>query len=135
MFSRELVLRPNCLLTRRPLQIITRPHNILYRTFSSAYPWKHLEWFLYQHGYQVERIYQVSDLKPQSHILCDIQTYTDLLTRRQSGNTVTVVSTNPINCSDEDIYQISIEPQKTPDFYSKILDHCIALAEIDYLNG
>lgn len=50
MFKKKLVLRPNCLLTRKPIVFISgNASPFLYKK-----PWQEAVYFLYEHGYKVE---------------------------------------------------------------------------------
>lgn len=104
MFKRELALRPNCLLTRRPLYFLTGPRSLFYY----RNPWKDLHNFLYQHGYKVSviklpfqshsdrKIYLKSFISQmdQAHFFCDAITYQELkpLLDQTERSTITVFS-------------------------------------------
>lgn len=135
MFIRELALRPNCLLTRRPIQILTRPKNILGRLIRPLNSWIQLRYFLYQHGYQVELIHHITQVQNDRHIICDEATYMNLMDQLDTNNTLTVVSTQPLNVDNKTTYQVYTQAHRNREFYSKMLDHCIVLAEYDYLKG
>lgn len=78
-------LKPNCLLTRRPLKLVTGPRSL----FFYKNPWDLLPEVLYEHGYQVE-LFHLPFRGPEqrkfifeknkhhlenSHIIIDEQTY------------------------------------------------------------
>ena len=118
MFKRELVLRPNCLLTRRPIYLLTGPRSIFY--YRS--PWKALHNFLYQHGYKVfvfklpfqAKTQREGYLKAminklnQSHIMCDATTYQELrpLLEQTKNSTITVLTDSLLVNLPEQTFQI-----------------------------
>lgn len=121
MFYRELVLRPNCLLTRRPIRIDSGPSCF----FSWRDPWKGLRHYLGQHGYPLTKDSSIS-----AHVLCknlDAWTTSPL-------STLTVIVPHPLSNLPHGAFQILTEPKDSEEFYSLVLDHCIHLAELDYLN-
>lgn len=121
MFKRELVLRPNCLLTRRPIYLLTGPRSIFY--YRS--PWKALHNFLYQHGYKAsvfklpfqsltqrhDYLMAMKDKLNQSHIFCDRTTYEQLsdILKQTKNTTVTVLTASPLNLLAPQTYQIVMD--------------------------
>lgn len=118
MFKRELVLRPNCLLTRRPIYLLTGPRSLFY--YRS--PWKALHNFLYQHGYKVHvfklpfqsKIQREGYLHAmiaklnQSHIMCDATTYQELrqVLNQTKNSTLTVLTDSVLVNLPEQTFQI-----------------------------
>lgn len=118
MFKRELVLRPNCLLTRRPIYLLTGPRSIFYY----RNPWKELHNFLYQHGYKVfvfklpfqSKVQREGYLKAmieklhQSHIMCDGTTYQELspIFNQIKNSTITVLSDSHLVNLPEHTFQV-----------------------------
>ncbi len=138
MFRRELALRPNCLLTRRPIWILTK--SPVSRLFPSNYPWSGLQDFLSQHGYVVSfRSFKslARSCNEVGHIVCepDLFSKIDPQITQSSHLTFTLVSKTEIPALPQNIFQVSILAQPAHAFYSKMLDHCIVLAELDYLKG
>ena len=123
MFKRELALRPNCLLTRRPIYLLTGPRSIFYY----QYPWKELHNYLYQHGYKVfvfklpfhskvarfDYLNAVLAKLDLSHVICDATTYQEvkpLLNKIQQA-TVTVLSDYHLMNLPEQSFQILMNYQ------------------------
>lgn len=141
MFCRELVLRPNCLITRKPLWIlITRPERPWERLWSSKNPWKGLRHFLFQHGYQVNLL-DVSSWPRKTYHSGHFLGETALIQKLDphlvslADSTFTCISEIETMPLSENMFQVRVHPRATNNFYLKILDHCIALAERDYLQG
>lgn len=118
MFKRELVLRPNCLLTRRPIYLLTGPRSIFY--YRS--PWKELHNYLYQHGYKVF-VFKLPFQSPtqkaayvkamltklnQSHIVCDATTYQELqpLLSQTENSTLTVLTDSQLVNLPQKTFQV-----------------------------
>jgi hypothetical protein len=118
MLKRELALRPNCLLTRRPIYLLTGPRSIFY--YRS--PWKALHNYLYQHGYKVfvfklpfqsktareDYLRAMQTKLNQSHIICDATTYEQLkqILCQIENSTITVLSRYSIINLPENSFQI-----------------------------
>jgi hypothetical protein len=173
MFHSELALRPNCLLTRRPLVFLTGPRSVFYYQT----PWQKAYYYLTEHGYQAQivklpfqkisdRIQYTRNVLRQlenSHIFCDQITYQQLseaLTDLKDS-TLTVFADQNFESSDKNLYKfqttetgfslsyflhqkyLQFKGLSTPSYgellqnpsaktYSKLLDHCIQLAELDF---
>ncbi len=178
MNPNELVLRPNCLLTRRPLILVTSLRSI----FFYKKPWGDLPNYLYQHGYQISLLHlpfnhlerrkvalnrQIERLQG-AHIFCDRFTYSEFKNQfhHATESTVTVFSDEPIQLNSQvdtycfttsyhtknilfklhqlflsyilktpvkDLPTASESLHLSPDVInSKILDHCVQLAEDDF---
>lgn len=132
MFKRELALRPNCLLTRRPIYLLTRPRIL----FSLRSPWKKLHYFLHEHGYRIFIIKAEHDLNQrvdqlnQSHIFCDSITYNKFreIFVKNEHSTLTILSDSFLPDLPKDVFQIL----NNRNSYDQILDHCVHLAELDF---
>jgi hypothetical protein len=130
MFKRELALRPNCLLTRRPIYLLTGPRSIFY--YRS--PWKALHNFLYQHGYKIfvfklpfqDKTQREGYLKAmitqlnQSHIMCDAITYQELrpLLEQAKNSTITVLTDSLLGNLPDQTFQISMNHKAFSPRYS-----------------
>lgn len=109
MLGPQLVLRPNCLLTRRPLKFITGPRSL----FFYKKPWGDIPEILYEHGYKVELIslpFRSSELRKEvlqlqkrrldhSHVFIEMTTFLELGATNfpHSDSTLTVVSNSPVH--------------------------------------
>jgi hypothetical protein len=100
----DFKLRPNCLITRRPLVFITPPRSL----FWYKNPWQHITHILYEHGYKVS-VFQlpfqkISDQKKifsrnkdqlqNSHVFLDTVTYQNLKAELSelTDSTLTVIT-------------------------------------------
>ena len=105
----RFVLRPNCLITRRPLVFLTPPRSI----FHYKNPWAEISHILYEHGYKVE-IFQLpfQNINAQkkvlisekirlqnSHVFMDSVTFENLKTELTvlNDSTLTVIGSPPLN--------------------------------------
>lgn len=130
MFKRELVLRPNCLLTRRPIYLLTGPRSIFY--YRS--PWKALHNYLYQHGYKVfifKLPFQAKSQREgylkamlaklnQSHIICDATTYQELepLLIKTENSTITVLTDSQLVNLPKKTFQVVMNHKTFSPSYS-----------------
>jgi hypothetical protein len=130
MFKRELVLRPNCLITRRPIYLLTGPRSIFY--YRS--PWKALQYYLVEHGYKVfvfKLPFQVkaqreSFLKAmksklnQAHVMCDATTYQELkpVLEQLSDSTITILSDYQLINLPDHTFQIVMDYKVFSSSYS-----------------
>lgn len=106
MFKSELVLRPNCLLTRRPLVFLTGPRSLFYY----QKPWQSVFYYLSEHGYKVQVIKlpfrktadrikylkKILGLISKHHIFCDSCSFNELFSVLSGLNqsSLTVMSKN-----------------------------------------
>ncbi len=120
MFKRELVLRPNCLITRRPLCLLTGPRSLFY--YRS--PWQALHHYLFQHGYKVEIMKLPFQSYPQrenylklmlgkltqSHIMCDATTYRELgsILSQAEQSTMTVFTDTKLDNLPKGTFQLKM---------------------------
>lgn len=156
MSKNDLVLRPNCLLTRRPLRFITpRPLSFFYFK-----PYNEILWILQQHGYQAN-LAAFNELN-NSHVFCDSLTYQKHFDRWTtiSNSTVTVISSDfleikeghfllklnyPVNNRFYNWHQklarfFNKKPPKAQEVLihpsdraqTQVLNQCIHLAELDF---
>lgn len=172
MDTKELALRPNCLLTRRPIKIIPGLNSLLLNNKG----WQNIETYLFEHGYNTTLIFlpynnkqlrkscymKIHDQLENSHILMNRTTYLEF---QSMLNLLTHSTLSILSCKNEvflnkNISTLVMPQQKsTANFslhslfmrlmkndpgapnenlltysdviYSKILDRCVELAEID----
>jgi len=117
MLSKELVLRPNCLLTRYSI-VFLLPHKPL---LSFNNPWKKALNYLSQHGYDCRLEKRWLHLK-NCHILIDPTSYEKIKDQLQTlpeRTTLNIVNSYP--------------PESLAEL-DRLLDLCIELAELDFQN-
>ncbi len=101
----RFALRPNCLITRRPLVFLTPPRSLFYYKNS----WAEISHILYEHGYKVEifqlpyqnineqkKVLKNDKIRIQNaHLLMDSVTFENLKTELTvlTDSTITVIST------------------------------------------
>ncbi len=168
-------LKPNCLITRRPIRLITGPRSV----FFYNKPWGSLTYALQEHGYKAELLQlpfsnpelrkSVFDKSNQPiHYIVDLVTYHELNIQPDNSpqSTFTVISSkekiNSINQKTENLFFFDPEYRtfhlgyflhqkwcasrsiQTPSpenlflnadlkTYYRFIDHCVVLAELDFL--
>lgn len=160
----KIALKPNCLLTRRPLKLVSGPKSI----FFYRYPWAELPEVLYEHGYMVEVFnlpfnnkelrrksftLQLSQLN-NSHIIIDDITYIEFsdVLKQVENSTVTIIGKtfNPAYKTFSLGYSLHTlwlkffglavtQPENVflnapQTTLYSFIDHCIHLAELDFLS-
>lgn len=161
MFKSKLVLRPNCLLTRKPICFITPSHPLIHLSKFFKTPWDESLYFLKEHGYKV----QLEETLPNSskyHIILDRRTALALPSETLKSLSPTIIVAENADLSgfrDRDSLQfltmnypynsrlwntmpaslidglhpneIMLAPPR--EALEVLLDHCVLLAESDYL--
>jgi hypothetical protein len=137
VFKNDLVLRPNCLLTRRPLKFISSKRSLFFYK-----PYDRIIHFLYEHGYQVELIKNIKKLDPAllnySHLFCDELTYENNMSLLQAtqNSTINIISSKSSFLKDPPLYTIEVDDKflinPSDQMKNFFLDHCIHLAEEDF---
>lgn len=157
-------LKPNCLITNRPLKLVSGPRSL----FFYKSPWGLLPEVLYEHGYKAS-VFQLpfnhqqqrqiifkknlSDLN-DSHIIIDpasFHEFSESLLKLQNS-TITVIGKdfNPKYQTQSLAYTIhrlwlkfqaiSVSPPECffinapKEVYYDFIDHCVKLAELDFVN-
>ncbi|MCM2352564.1 MAG: hypothetical protein NDI63_03030 [Pseudobdellovibrio sp.] len=160
----KLELKPNCLLTKRPLKLVSGPKSI----FFYQKPWGDLPEVLYEHGYRASVMqlpfnnkelrqkaftHRLSELD-NTHIIIDEQTYQEFFEALKNVNNSTI---NIIGKTFKPNYKTSslayylhrrwlnflgftvTEPQNLfinadKNTWYAFIDHCVKLAELDFLS-
>lgn len=160
----KLELKPNCLLTKRPLKLVSGPKSI----FFYQKPWGDLPEVLYEHGYRAsvfqlpfndkklrqksfhQRITELND----SHIIIDEKTYDEFFEalKEVKNSSVTIIGETfkpnyktfslPYTLHSQWLkffgYNVT-EPQNLflnadKNTWYAFIDHCVKLAELDFLS-
>lgn len=121
MFKPKLALRPNCLLTRRPIVILQTAKAGLF----SSNPYQYAHYFLTEHGYQVslKPLSEISYIK-KSHVFLDIPKDSSTLSSDELQKLIDSESTLSL-------VDTKLAPQQTQEL-EKLLDLCVQLAELDF---
>lgn len=161
----KIELKPNCLLTKRPLKLVSGPKSL----FHYQKPWGDLPEVLYEHGYKVSVMQLPFNNKEHrqkamsnrlaelnnSHIIIDETTHQEfkhLLTKVQNS-TITVIgeSFKPDYKTSSLTYSLhqawlkylgfqTTSPQNLflnapKHTWYAFVDYCVKLAELDFLNN
>lgn len=114
-YALNFTLRPNCLLTRRPIWFLTPPRSL----FFYKNPWGYVTHFLYEHGYAVD-IFRL-DFQNITHQKIKIQTHLlDLSHKHLFMDRVTYANLKPIlqQIEGSTITVISSKNESTTEYYS-----------------
>lgn len=160
----NIELKPNCLLTKRPLKLVSGPKSLFF--YSS--PWGDLPEVLYEHGYRVsvmqlpfnnkelrqkafsQRLSELND----SHIVIDEKTHQEFFQslKNVKNSTITIIGENylPDYKTSSLTYNLhrvwlkylgfeTTEPQNLflnadKNTWYAFIDHCVKLAELDFLS-
>lgn len=157
-------LKPNCLLTRRPLKLVSGPKSLFYY----RKPWGELPTVLYEHGYKVELIslpFNDKNLRKKalnmrldelnnSHIIIDDMTFQEFNDELKNlkNSTITIIGEtfNPNYKTFSLGYLLhklwlkhlgfkATEPQNLfinakLTTWYSFIDYCVTLAELDFLS-
>lgn len=160
----KIELKPNCLLTKRPLKLVSGPKSI----FFYRLPWGMLPEVLYEHGYRASvmqlpfnnkahrqtaftrRLAELNDC----HIVIDEKTYHEFseALKNVKNSTITIIGENykPNYQTSSLTYSLhrawlkflgfeTTEPQNLflnadKNTWYAFIDHCVKLAELDFLS-
>ncbi len=160
----KIELKPNCLLTKRPLKLVSGPKSI----FFYRAPWGLLPEVLYEHGYRASvmqlpfndkklrqkaftnRLAELNDC----HIVIDEKTYQEFssLLKNVKNSTITIIGDNykPAYTTTSLTYNLhrtwlkflgfeATSPQNLflnadKNTWYAFIDHCVKLAELDFLS-
>lgn len=157
-------LKPNCLITNRPLKLVSGPKSLFfYKT-----PWGLLPEVLYEHGYKASVLQLPFNNKQQrqiifkknltelndSHVIIDQASFNEFSESLQKlqNSTITVIGkdfkpqystsslTYTIHCLWLKLLAISVSPPESfflnapKEVYYDFIDHCVKLAELDFMH-
>lgn len=160
----KIELKPNCLLTKRPLKLVSGPKSIFfYRT-----PWGLLPEVLYEHGYRASVMqlpFNDKELRQKAfahrlaelndcHIVIDEKTYQEFSAplKNVKNSTITIIGKNykPAYQTTSLTYNLhrawlkflgfeATSPQNLflnadKNTWYAFIDHCVKLAELDFLS-
>lgn len=160
----KIELKPNCLLTKRPLKLVSGPKSI----FFYRAPWGLLPEVLYEHGYRVSVMqlpFNNKELRQKAftnrlaelndcHIVIDEKTYLEFSAplKNVKNSTITIIGDTykPAYKTTSLIYNLhrvwlkfhgfeATSPQNLflnadKNIWYAFIDHCVKLAELDFLS-
>lgn len=160
----KLELKPNCLLTKRPLKLVSSPKSI----FFYQKPWGSLPEVLFEHGYRITIMqlpFNNKKLRQQvfahrlaeldnAHIIIDEKTYLEFaeLLKNVTNSTINIIGENfkpnyktfslsysLHRCWLQFLGYSVTAPQNLflnadKNTWYAFIDHCVKLAELDFLS-